>query len=667
MGRQRNGTWFRSLAVLAGASALIQTANAQSVNSAATIEPASGRWGDSITLKGDVLVTSQGLRAIWYPGDDDTQPPLMSQSVTIYSRPSPDTWQAYIPADPATTGWSGDFTAGVLRLYALPPGQADPVLAARFAIGSGLRSTFRAGATLSRSAPAAASPSTTTGAAPSPAAPAPSTVPGGALRQFNVAGSGARQLVLPEGEGTTILDVTNISSVSATVSWRPVPGATGYQLHASATDLAHVVDGPPVPLPAGHDSLARMSAQLDGLLPGVNYLAWVDVRHSPGPLGRSDQRAFATPLSQNPAGFTATTIGPGAVRLEWQAVAGAREYIVEGSNLPRMRTRGTAVAVSNLSSGTHQWSVIASFGDLGLYNDLSPSTATITLGSAEPTRYRVAINGFRVYQETMDDPLQSDGKADEVYVAVKVEEYDRETQTRIAATVISSPVFGDKNGFPSPTRVLAGTTSSSGGLRRGDVYPGANPAVRTREPFPLTSPIDLPMTIWEGELETGRNVLILKPAIWEWDSETGQSAQGRTSYNGGWLEGFDIQPPAGSIPYADQMDSAGLSVFIDRGTTRSTTSGSAWNNLFHSAGDRPIGFIQTSAPRITDVLGGGVYEYFDRVLVITREKIEAALVPANTSGSLPPGVLAISYRDDPNDDGTLGGDYKLYLQVERLP
>jgi hypothetical protein len=461
--------------------------------------------------------------------------------------------------------------------------------------------------------------------------------------------------------------VSAVTTVSATVAWRPVPGAAGYQLHASATDLRHVVDGPAVPLPAGHDELSSMSEEIDGLLPGVNYVVWVDVRHRDGPAGVSDQRPFATQPAQNPTGFTATTIGPGAVRLEWQAVPGAREYIVEGSNLAQMRTSGTAVAVSNLAPGTHQWTVLAVFGEMGLFNDLNPSRVAATLAAQGPTRYRVTLNGFRLDRQTVDDALERDGKGDEVYIGIGIDEYGYWLGAHQRHDFIRTGTFGDKNGFPASTRMLAGTAGGTGGLRSGDVYPGPNPAVRTRPTSTPASPYaDLPLTLWEGEMVDfspgfgGIAWLILAVQVWEWDGDPyafdgwqsllisdhatrrGSDAD-RDHFGARGLErpqgigefGFDI-------PYVHANDVIVAAQLTGR----------------HSEGDRPVGL--KASPR------GGVHVANETTIVLTKKNMEDALASSGQAG-LPPGVIGVRFQDDPNAAGVFGGDYTVYLQFERVP
>lgn len=602
---------------------------------AGTIEPASGAWGVFARLKGPGFGRATGVVGLWYPNDDTSQLPAMRTSVTLGGRPGPDELRIQIPLDPARTGSRGDFSRGTLHIVLQLPSEKAAVYAGTYSVGGGTQS----------------SSSGITGA---PAA--------GEGRFGNVADQrGSVSTKQMAGAGTTISAVRDITPTTLTIAWKPVAGASGYTLHASAQGLNHNVAGAEVRQPGSVSG--DLSATLGGLAPGVRHSVWVSVRYPDGTQGTSVPQAVMLANAENPQGFKAVPIGPGAVRLEWQPVPGAIQYRVEGANLPRMQTAETAVAVSNLSPATHEWTLITIY-PAGVFNDLNATrlSASVDPSEAGRARYRITVNGFRVDQETMDDPLQRDGKGDEVYVAVKVEEFDRATRNRIGHALVKSPVFGDKNGFPTQTRVMAGSTGGSGGLRRGDLYPGANPAIRSRAP----SSIDLPLLVWDGHLEAGKSALIIYPAIWEWDGEQAGERFAR------WLRNFDDDGFAnvhGAITrdsVIQQFSASRLNVqTLDYAAAHAT--GATWINLLNSelSGDRPIGFSQVRSA-LDSIFTLGSYVYYERAIVLTRESIEGELAARNTS-SYPPGTIATRYRDDPAGDGTLGGDYTLYLQVERLP
>jgi len=76
-------------------------------------------------------------------------------------------------------------------------------------------------------------------------------------------------------------------------------------------------------------------------------------------------------------------------------------------------------------------------------------------------------------------------------------------------------------------------------------------------------------------------------------------------------------------------------------------------------GDRLIGLLAPSP-------GSVQFQYFDRTFAINREFAEAELARTDYT-SLPPGVFSVRFQDAPQLGGNFGGDYTIYLQVERLP
>ncbi len=112
-----------------------------------------------------------------------------------------------------------------------------------------------------------------------------------------------------------------------------------------------------------------------------------------------------------------------------------------------------------------------------------------------PGKYRISVSGFTVNHQTDDDPLQLDGKGDEVYLSVQV----LTTALSLPASrLVETPIIGDKNGFPN--RIAAGSASDLGGLRTGD---------RVHLPTPLV--------LWEGPIPGG---LLVTPTVWEWDGNS---------------------------------------------------------------------------------------------------------------------------------------------------
>ncbi|HEX4935821.1 MAG TPA: hypothetical protein VFV33_21725, partial [Gemmatimonadaceae bacterium] len=141
---------------------------------------------------------------------------------------------------------------------------------------------------------------------------------------------------------------------------------------------------------------------------------------------------------------------------------------------------------------------------------LSPPTATTPGVVTAPGRYRVTLNGFTVLRQTYDNPIQTDGKGDEIYFAGWVAVIDTASPMMVQHYVVQSREVGDRNGYTY--RVRAGSASQLGGIRTGDKFP----ATPTQRAGPV-SPDSLPMLLWEGELVPGRSAVVVTPTVWEWD------------------------------------------------------------------------------------------------------------------------------------------------------
>lgn len=565
-----------------------------------TLSPESGKWHTLVTVKGSNFAKAERVAVIWYPNDDDAQAQAGSITATLRKRVGTDEIEIEMPRD------AGGTSGGVVRVYLFMPAQLQPVLAGRFTVDNGLALIGRTGGD------------------------APLTM------RNNV-------------PGPTLLAVTGEDATTARVSWRPLAGASSYKAHAAANGLNHSVSGPEVKQPVLNGSNQpglpdAMTYILTGLAPGVGHNVWVTVNYPDGKIGTSDQKTVTTKAGENPKNFrafvNAISRAPGSVRLEWQGVPGVTHYFVEGSNLPRTQTTNTTFVVPDIRTpGTHEWTVISVYPG-GIYSTLNIPRASVVVGggpaASDRARYRVTVNGFRVNRETLDDPLQRDGKGDEVYIAVYVAEHDSRGN-RLSSNLIRPPVvFGDTSGF-GRERVSAGSRSGSGGLRSGDGYPGSNPATRTGNPLVG----GLPSVVWQGELAAGGNYIVVVPSIWEWDGNSQE-------YNG-WARVVpynvvavrerlrQVLPPAAGMP-----SSGWPGIHF----TRASFSGGL-------AGDRPIGL--RASPQ------SDFYDYFDRAFVLNRDVAEASLTRAS------PGAVSTRFEDDPGQSHVLGGDYTLYLQVERLP
>jgi hypothetical protein len=287
----------------------------------------------------------------------------------------------------------------------------------------------------------------------------------------------------------------------------------------------------------------------------------------------------------------------------------------------------------------------------------APAVKIAPSPEAERTRgtYRVSVTGFTVAQETYDDPLQLDGKRDEVYVSAEVMELDRARSSVIpVAGEVRSRVFGDVGGAFGGTdghngRVRAGSASPQGGLRTGDSYPNAQPWRLNGQP---TADM-LPLELWRGELVKGDNAVLVTPTLWEFD-ETDL----REAYRG-WLawasstsrtlsSSDDFEKLVGMIFQGDAPMYIGLA---DIGFKTSLSLADA---LGHQ-GDRPIGMEPTR------VDGKQQYTFKPKTVLLTFDTVERAL--KSSIGGKGPGAITLTFQER---DPKLNGNYVMYLLVERV-
>jgi len=277
----------------------------------------------------------------------------------------------------------------------------------------------------------------------------------------------------------------------------------------------------------------------------------------------------------------------------------------------------------------------------------TPSSGT-TQPSNQPARglFRVVLNGFTVNNESDDDILEGDGRGDEVFITSDSWLVNRDGTDR-PLTRIRTRVMGDPNGHPE--RVAAGTKSPGplntnleaviGGLQTGDVFPTRPPWRRTRD-IQTDRP---PIVLWQGSLTFGQDMVVIAPIIWEWDSDDVSASQ--RSVDTGLPAWFERHKP-------DLMRFIGLVWPADR----SPVFGPYSISLGGKAGTRPIGYREAgTSPGATDfstdylAIVGVALTYDSAVKAADRVELGVR------------GLCQLRYIDA-ND----GGNYTLYLQVERL-
>jgi hypothetical protein len=439
---------------------------------------------------------------------------------------------------------------------------------------------------------------------------------------------------------------------TATVSWQSVPGATGYQIFRSSAANPAWIPLTPTPITAvqfedlsgGFDSRVVLTYRVIALL-AKGQSAPADI-------------PFQPPPPNNPAWARATPSG-NTVVLTWAAVPGASRYAVAGQSEGDWRdlpASNTSVTYYNVPQGAHEWRVAAIYDPGAVETPAAQWTAASVNTAVTSGRYRISIAGFRVNSESYDDILERDGKRDEVYAATIVAEVDRQTGKVRRTDVVKSEVHGDANGFPS--REPAGHASSVGGLMAGDVVPtGWDPAQPSPAPRSLGR---FPLTIWEGTLGDGADAVVVRPTLWEWDGDAAILYYWRDYWLARTGELWNLARSDAGTSNLGTIAGGRSPVFAYTGNFYPSNEEQArmWPGR-----DRLIGL---------DALGG---DYMSRayrnekLLVVTREKIEAALAhPAALQ--LGPGVVALSLVDTrPPDDHYMyfNADYVLYLRVERLP
>jgi hypothetical protein len=298
-------------------------------------------------------------------------------------------------------------------------------------------------------------------------------------------------------------------------------------------------------------------------------------------------------------------------------------------------------------------------------------------------RYRIFIAGFRVNNQTYDDPLNRDGWLDEIYAAAAVARWEgtvfKEHQ------VVKSLVYGDAN---QSTRIQAGSASASGGLKAGDAVPyGWSPS---GPPGFNPDPLRFPFKIWEGTLRDGVDIVSVRPTLWEADGDTGAYEYWKAWALSAPTFGTGLSSPglvATKGPRSPLYQFVTAAQYADPEEARADLFGNFTvldfrqfdNGMKKNAGrffpgkDRLVGLDDYHQDTVSLVVAGdnvldfSRIHWVDRQVAFTREKVEAAL-NAQGSGGLAPGVIAISLVDeDHSPAGPLHGDYTMYVLVQRAP
>ncbi len=348
--------------------------------------------------------------------------------------------------------------------------------------------------------------------------------------------------------------------------------------------------------------------------------------------------------------------------------------------------------------------------------------------AAAPTsaNYLVTITHLRCVKAIEDDPLDRDGKGNEVYAASWIRRYDR-AGNFLEQSSAQTLVYGDTRNLPPKAREQAGSLSPTGGIGNGDNIP----ANATDQRWSTPSDSDkgkFPLILWQGTLTDGSDVLILSPSIWESDDDQSvlsvwgqtQNALGNSLWNKPEVQtqiNQQIFSPLvlGNVSgVSGNLASAAASTII--GAFGIPLLALPARAILGGGIDRPIGLIPngvdaTALPNVTIVLtreiieralaggppvGGGRTGVSESALCATvacqnlnqqtsansqgsnaTPSSKSATPPATQWVIIGPGILEIDFQDTfrPSDWSSLTsglgvsaipGRYTMVLQVERV-
>jgi hypothetical protein len=343
---------------------------------------------------------------------------------------------------------------------------------------------------------------------------------------------------------------------------------------------------------------------------------------------------------------------------------------------------GQALNIDKVPAGDQTWLVVPFWrAGGGTISDISLAARVTATVGITAGRYQIFIAGFRVNNQTYDDPLNRDGWLDEIYAAAAVAKW--ESGALKTNEVAKSWVYGDAN---SSDRVRAGSGSGNGGLKAGDVVPAGWAPGGAQLP-PETDAHRFPLKVWEGTLRDGE-IVSVRPTLWEFDGDSGAYEYWRA-----WVLSAPTAGPGGPGLVVTKGPNSPLYQFINGAQyeNESEAYDELWGSgkvidfrrfddgmkktaaRFFPGKDRIVGidgFVQDKRDAFFQGDNAADYSrihWVDRQVAFTREKIEAALQAA-PSGGLAPGVIALSLVDEDRSPlGPLHGDYTLYLQVRRIP
>ncbi|HJU89041.1 MAG TPA: hypothetical protein VJ672_06580 [Gemmatimonadaceae bacterium] len=428
---------------------------------------------------------------------------------------------------------------------------------------------------------------------------------------------------------------------SATLTWQPAANAVSYSvtrwLKTNTTCCRNSVS----------NLTATSWTDNGGMLEAPNvYVYALSVTYQDGSVG-SAQVEWTPPAATNPTSLTATQKGEGTVELSWPAVPNASYYLLWGPGLQdATRAASTTHVVSGVPAGTHTYMVGAYFEPGPVSTPATQFTRTSATIRSSTANYRVTINGFAVNHATSEDPANWDGVSDEIYGVAFVQIFDRNTKSLLTpATFVESRVHGDVSKWSD--RVRAGSLTAYGGIGSGNRVPdNTDPA---NAPTGQPSSATFPLVVFQGPLTLGKEVVVVRPVLWESD--------GNRSAFDLWSAHFKNTAPSGTFAAIESaLGEASIPVILGGLMLNGAASVTdlQFNRDIKPGTDRPVG-----------MQGGLIMKWQDRMVVITKEKIDAVLDSPYATGAK--GILAIPLVDKDGGDLPYSADYVMYLRVERIP
>ena len=412
------------------------------------------------------------------------------------------------------------------------------------------------------------------------------------------------------------------------------------------------------------------------------------VLHYPG--GREGSAVYTWANPPQPGVVTAITAqqaGPGKIHVTWKMPPGtqAARLFVSGLDPAGQLVHGSSVDLSNVPAGTHTVRVVSCYMGRNRAEILGPADAPATVTvQALGSNLRIVLLGVQCVHETFDDPLQLDGKHDEIFAGVYVTTVPPLPPTSTAmpsnrnphqdqggprgwhksarhymdpapGTYIRTKVMGDTNGFSD--RVRAGTASDKGGIQTGDFVPSN--AITSPQPGVAVTSDRFPLLLWQGSLNVADGAVVIAPALFEWDNADD------TAWNvwSSWWTSTDGKPDLGLAVAEGKDEAAARNLSVTHEMPQ--TDDGDWPPPEYDAmalsgnGTRLIGIENQISPFNPNDPPHLVL--IPRGFAFTRKNIDA-LLGNNAAAVVPLDVVDGGSKQSP----ALGGHYILYLQIERV-